>query len=78
MYKIGLQVATRLNIFTHMTNATADSLTNQQKTTRCRRLLEELLECALRRGFHGTAEISVTVQDGTIQNLRGKIEQIEQ
>jgi len=31
----------------------------------------------LKRGFHGTAGLEMTVQDGTIQHIRRKVEQVE-
>jgi hypothetical protein len=37
----------------------------------------EILAEVLRRGFFGTAEVEVHVQDGSIQCIRRKIEQIE-
>jgi hypothetical protein len=37
----------------------------------------EILADVLRRGFFGTAQLEVNVQDGTIQHIRRKIEQIE-
>jgi hypothetical protein len=51
--------------------------TNQAKTIRLRALLDELLRQALQRGFHGTATIEIAVQDGTIQNIRRRVEQME-
>jgi hypothetical protein len=37
----------------------------------------EILAAVLRRGFFGTAEVEVNIQDGSIQHIRRKIEQIE-
>jgi len=51
--------------------------TNEQKVSQLRAALAELLVEILRRGFHGTAGIELRVQDGTIQNIRRRIERIE-
>ncbi|MBL9083015.1 MAG: hypothetical protein JNK76_14465 [Planctomycetales bacterium] len=51
--------------------------TNQAKTIRLRAMLDELLRQTLQRGFHGTAAIEIAVQDGTIQNIRRRVEQME-
>jgi hypothetical protein len=40
-------------------------------------MLDELLAQALQRGFHGTLKLECAVQDGTIQNLRKTVEQME-
>ena len=37
----------------------------------------EILAEVLNRGFFGTAQVEVNVQDGAIQYIRRKIEQIE-
>ncbi|MGO8690910.1 MAG: hypothetical protein ACLQLG_14910 [Thermoguttaceae bacterium] len=39
--------------------------------------LDELLRESLRRGFFGTAAVELSVQDGTIQHIRRKVERIE-
>ena len=36
-----------------------------------------MLAATLKRGFFGTAAVEVCVQDGTIQHIRRKVEQIE-
>ncbi|MGC3972381.1 MAG: hypothetical protein QM775_35075 [Pirellulales bacterium] len=59
-----------------MINTTTQT-TNQAKTLRLRALLDELLRQALQRGFYGTAALEITVQDGTIQNIRRRVEQME-
>lgn len=51
--------------------------TNLAKTERSVIALDDLLKQALRRGFHGTVRLEITVQDGTIQCLRKSIEQLE-
>ena len=42
-----------------------------------RAALAEMLVEILRRGFHGTAGIELSVQDGTIQHIRRRIERVE-
>jgi hypothetical protein len=37
----------------------------------------EILAEALRRGFFGTAAVELSVQDGTIQHIRRRVERIE-
>jgi hypothetical protein len=37
----------------------------------------DILAKTLKRGFHGTIQIEVAIQDGSIQHFRKKIEQIE-
>lgn len=51
--------------------------TNQQKMERIRSAMTEMLDEVLKRGFHGTATLELTVQDGTIQHIRRKMEQVE-
>jgi hypothetical protein len=50
---------------------------NQQKITQARTVLTELLEQALRRGFFGQVAVELKIQDGTIQNVCRRLEQIE-
>jgi hypothetical protein len=50
---------------------------NAKKLAQLEALLAELLAAALRRGFHGSAALELTVQDGTIQHLRCRVERIE-
>ena len=40
-------------------------------------IMAELLAESLRRGFFGTAAVELSVQDGTIQHIRRKVERIE-
>lgn len=58
-------------------NHASTTLTNQHKATRMIESLQELLQQALRRGFHGTLRIECAVQDGTIQHIRRSLEQLE-
>jgi hypothetical protein len=50
---------------------------NVKKVAQLERALAELLAATLKRGFFGTAAVEVSVQDGTIQHIRRKVEQIE-
>jgi len=50
---------------------------NRMKANRAVAVLSEMLGEALRRGFHGTAVLEVSIQDGTIQHIRRRLEQIE-
>jgi hypothetical protein len=53
------------------TNSNAARLDQLQKAW------AEILVKTLRRGFYGTIQIEVAIQDGSIQCFRKKIEQIE-
>lgn len=58
--------------------ATLDSTpANRQRLRQAETAWNELLAAVLKRGFHGTASLEVSVQDGTIQHLRRRVEQIE-
>ena len=50
---------------------------NAERVKQVERMLAEILAEALRRGFHGTVSIEVNVQDGTIQQIRHRVDQIE-
>ena len=50
---------------------------NRKKVAQLRSALGEILGQALRRGFHGTAGVELTIQDGTIQSIRRRVERIE-
>jgi len=50
---------------------------NAKRVVQLRAALEETLAEALRRGFFGTAAIELSIQDGTIQHIRRRIERIE-
>ena len=51
--------------------------TNRQKVTQLEAAMAELLREALTRGFHGSAGVEVSVQDGTIQHIRRRVERLE-
>ncbi len=70
-------------MITHATTAMGTTIvpvrsqTNAAKVEQLQAALAELLAGALRRGFHGTAAVEVSIQDGTIQHIRRRLEQIE-
>lgn len=63
--------------FTDMIQAHAATAGNAKKLARLQAILAELLSEALRRGFFGVVSVELSVQDGTIQHIRRRIEQIE-
>ncbi len=50
---------------------------NAKKIAQLEAALAEMLAEATRRGFFGTVALELSVQDGTIQNIRRKLERIE-
>jgi len=50
---------------------------NAKKVAQLQSIMAEMLPEALRRGFFGTACVELSVQDGTIQHIRRKVERIE-
>jgi len=55
----------------------AKSPGNAKKVAQLEAALAEILAEALRRGFFGTAAVELSIQDGTIQHIRRKVERIE-
>lgn len=53
------------------------SAVNARKKGQLIRALETDLTEALRSGFYGTVTIEAVVQDGTIQQIRHRVERIE-
>ncbi len=51
--------------------------TNQRKMSQLKLAMAEILADVLQRGFHGSAGLEVTVQDGTIQTVRRTVERID-
>ena len=51
--------------------------TNQSKLAQAESAWQQVVQQALRRGFHGFATVELSVQDGTIQHVRRRIEQVE-
>jgi hypothetical protein len=60
-----------------MTTTLDHTPANQQKLDVLKTAFREVLAEALRRGFHGTAAIELSVQDGTIQHVRRRVERID-
>lgn len=54
-----------------------DTAANDAKLQLLHRVVRDQLAAALVRGFHGTTTIEVSIQDGTIQHLRHRIERTE-
>jgi len=51
--------------------------TNQRKLHLLRQVIGQLLEEALRRGFYGSVGVEIVVEDGTIQYVRRRVEQVQ-
>jgi hypothetical protein len=57
---------------------TCDALpANAKKTAQVQAALAEILAEATRRGFFGTAGVELSVQDGTIQHIRRRVDRME-
>ena len=50
---------------------------NVKKVAQLEQVVADMLAEALRRGFFGTTAIEISIQDGTIQHIRRKVERIE-
>ncbi|MFZ5831594.1 MAG: hypothetical protein ACOY3P_16030 [Planctomycetota bacterium] len=50
---------------------------NAKKLDQLRAAMAEMLAEALKRGFFGTASVELSVQDGTIQHIRRRLDRIE-
>lgn len=57
--------------------STQNSTGNVGKRSQVQRHWHELLEQALVRGFYGTVALEVVLQDGTIQVIRRRLEQLD-
>ena len=57
--------------------STFETIANQKKLSQAYQAWQALLEEVLRRDFFGTATLEIAVQDGTIQSMRRKLEQVE-
>jgi hypothetical protein len=60
-----------------MTSTLIQTPVNHEKIARAETAFGEILAEVLRRDFYGTAAIELSVQDGTIQHIRRKVERIE-
>ena len=50
---------------------------NERRIFQLKADLAEVLEVALRRGFYGKVGVDLKIQDGTIQQVRKKIHQVQ-
>jgi len=55
----------------------SESPANLEKLGQFRQVLAEALDEALQRGFFGSVTVEVSVQDGTIQHIRLRVERIQ-
>ena len=55
---------------------TPTNAVNEKKLSQVESELVEVLKQITRRGFHGTGGVEVSVQDGTIQHIRSRMERI--
>ena len=53
------------------------SPSNERRIFQLKADLAEVLETALRRGFYGKVGVDLKIQDGTIQQVRKKIQQVQ-
>ena len=60
-----------------MTTTLQHTQVNQIKLVQAEKAWQQVLNDTLQRGFHGTAMLEVSVQHGTIQYIRRRIEQLE-
>jgi hypothetical protein len=51
--------------------------TNQRKVAQLQEAVGQLLAQVLQRGFFGSAGVELSIQNGTIQTIRRKMERIE-
>lgn len=58
-------------------NVLVETPANRQKAERLRRAMAELMVRALRQGFFGVVTLEMKVQDGTIQQIVSRVEQVE-
>jgi hypothetical protein len=54
-----------------------DTVRNDPKLNLLEKALADLLALALRRGYHGTVGVEVSIQDGAIQHIRQRLERID-
>lgn len=50
---------------------------NKRKVAQLEQAMAIVLAEVLRRGFYGNASLELSVQDGTIQSIRRRVEQLE-
>ncbi|MCO6045756.1 hypothetical protein NG895_17805 [Aeoliella sp. ICT_H6.2] len=59
-----------------MTTATRQPVTKPSKAQQAQQEFARLLASASERGFHGTAGITLSIQDGHIQHLKVNVERM--
>ena len=64
-------------MFVPMITTPLQTKANAEKIRRLQKIIEELLGQSLRSGFFGTVSVEMSIQDGTIQHLRRRLEQME-
>jgi hypothetical protein len=64
-------------MFGPMITTPLQTTANAEKIRRLQKMIEELLGQSLRSGFFGTVSVEMSIQDGTIQHLRRRLEQME-
>jgi hypothetical protein len=69
-----MKVATNFATLEHMNATEANIKTNKRSQAQAE--FTKLLSAAEMRGFHGTASITVNVQDGHIQHVRVSVERM--
>jgi hypothetical protein len=62
---------------TRTTTRIEETAANRTRLDQAQQAWAEVLALALRRGFFGSAAVEICVQDGTIQHIRRKIEQLD-
>ncbi len=60
-----------------MTTTLQHTPVNERQIGQLHSALQQALHEALQRGFHGSVELELSVQDGTIQQIRRRVERVE-
>jgi hypothetical protein len=68
--------AAALTAMTEGKSCVGQNLGNMKKVIQLGAVMAELLAETLKRGFFGTASVELSVQDGTIQYIRRRVEEI--
>ncbi len=74
--KVDLKFARRSGKVGAMTTL-ARTPANEKKLAQLKAALGDVLTQALKRGFFGSVAVELSVQDGTIQSIRRKLERVE-
>ncbi len=75
--KKDLQLDRGISILLFMISQSTKRPANDRMIELLRAALAEILAEVLKRGYHGTAGIELSVQDGTIQHIRRNMEKTE-